>query len=291
MVVISPTLRGNEPAHARHTREFFRHEMAATVRADHPTILPLAAAVRAITTNPLEQLAVVNDVSHLLVDFDDDRRVWGVEEYHATFDEMLARRRKAGWVYLRDDCDGRAVFAANLLAALGIQWRLEASFWKEHAWVIARVDGLDYDLLDLRRNAPETDRAAYKLFGQFFVRSSRPPPAFAWRCAWRDRTGCDVGLGRQLGILTLDSTVGDLHERFATDWTEKVPGGELSPIDDRTLTATFAGFPYGYPLRVGAVATTAPAAKTADPMVLPRGNTAASSSASPESVTRRLRQP
>ena len=155
--VISHTVCGSESGNARHTREYFRHEMAATVRHDHPAILPLAAAVRAITTNPLEQLVVVNDVTHLLVDYDDDERVWGVEEYHATFDEMLARRREAGWVYLRDD-------------------------------------------------------------------------------------------------------------------------GARTPA--------FAAFPYGEPIRAGAVPNTAHAAKAARPIILPRGKTAASSPASPESVTR-----
>jgi hypothetical protein len=66
--------------------------MAATVRANHPAILPLAAAVRAITANPLEQLVVVNDVTHLLVDFDEDRRVWGVEEYRFSRRWRLAAR-------------------------------------------------------------------------------------------------------------------------------------------------------------------------------------------------------
>jgi hypothetical protein len=122
--------------------------MAASIRPNHPAILPVAHAIRRVTTDPLEQIVMVNDVTHLLVDYDDDDRVYEAEEFHATFEEMLARRREAGWLYLRDDCDGRAVFAAHLLASLGIPWRLEASYWKEHAWVIARVNGVDYDLLD-----------------------------------------------------------------------------------------------------------------------------------------------
>lgn len=229
--------------------------MAKTVRADHPAIVPLAAAIREITDQPLEQLVIVNDVTHLLVDYDDDERVWGVEEYHATFDEMLARRRESGWLYLRDDCDGRAVFAAHLLAALGIEYRLEASYWKEHAWVIARVDGVDYDLLDLRRSAPETNRLSYKLIGHFFVRPSHPPPAFAWRQAWRTRTHSSLSVGLQLGLLAVDSMPGRLHERYATDWTVRVPTGKISPIDDRVLGSKIAGYPYGEPLEIRNVAT------------------------------------
>src|SRR4051812_19481624 len=121
----------------RHTREHFRHNMAASVRANHPAIVPVVAAIRAVTTNPLEQLVMVNDITHLLVDYDEDLRVYGVEEYHATFEEMLARRRQSGWLYLRDDCDGRAVFAAHLLATLGIQWRFRTSFLKKKALGVA----------------------------------------------------------------------------------------------------------------------------------------------------------
>ncbi len=238
----------------RHTREHFRQNMAGSVRGNHPAIAPVAQAIRAITKNPLEQLVVVNDVTHLLVDYDDDERVYGAEEFHATFEEMLSRRRQAGWLYLRDDCDGRAVFAAHLLAALGIEWRLEASYWKEHAWIVARVGGVEYDLLDLRKNAAETDRLSYKLFGHMFVRPSVRPPTFAWRRAWAQRTQRDLQQGLALGLLRVDSTATQHHERFATDWTVKSPGGRLSPVDDRALSVTVAGFPRGEPLHIAAIA-------------------------------------
>jgi hypothetical protein len=247
---------------ARHTREHFRKVMPQTVRADHPGILPVAAAIRAITTDPLEQIVVVNDVTHLLVDYDDDERVWGWDEYHATFDEMLARRRQAGWLYLRDDCDGRAVVAAHLLAALGIPWRLEASYWKEHAWVVAKVNGVEYDLLDLRKNAPEMARLSYRLFGRHFVRPSVRPPTFAWRRAWAERTGRDLTIGLQLGMLMADSTPMRLRERYSTDWTVRAPGGNHSPIETRAGALAVAGFPYGEPLYMSAgaiAAATAPA--------------------------------
>lgn len=237
--------------------------MAASVRAHHPAITPVADAIRAVTSNPLEQIVMVNDVTHLLVDYDDDERVYGAAEFHATLEEMLSRRRQAGWLYLRDDCDGRAVFAAHLLATLGIPWRLEASYWKEHAWIVARVDGVDYDLLDLRTNAPETNRASYKLFGRFFVRPTRHPPLFAWRRAWAQRTGRDLHAGLALGLLAVDSTRTAQHERWTTDWTLRSPGGQLSPVDDRALSATIAGFPYGEPLHVAAIATVKPSAQPA----------------------------
>jgi hypothetical protein len=274
-VFVPPTMHGGEAIYQRHTREYFRHNMAATVRADHPAILPVAAAIRAVTTNPLEQLVMVNDVTHLLVDYDDDERVYGVEEFHATLDEMLDRRRQSGWLYLRDDCDGRAVFAAHLLAALGIPWRLEASYWKEHAWVIARVGGVEYDLLDLRRNAPETNRASYKLVGHLFVRPAVRPPPFAWRRAWALRTNRDLSKGLALGLLSIDSTSQSQHERYATDWTIKSPGGHLSPVDDRALSVTIAGFPYGEPLHVAAIANVS-TPPTKQPQFAPLGVATAS---------------
>ena len=254
-------MQEGESTAIRHTRNYFKREMASSIRADHPAIVPVAEAIRAVSQNPLEQIVMVNDVTHLLVDYDDDERVYGTAEYHATLDEMLARRRDGGWLYLRDDCDGRAVFAAHLLATLGIEWRLEASFWKEHAWIVARVGGKDYDLLDLRKNAPETNRLTFKLLGKHFVRASVRPPTFSWRRAWAERTGRDFNLGLRLGLLALDSTPERLRQRNATDWTTKA-AGKLSPIDDRALTADVAGFPYGEPLHVSAIAETAPAPKT-----------------------------
>jgi hypothetical protein len=245
----------------RHTREHFRNNMAASVRANHPAIIPVADAIRAVTQNPLEQIVMVNDVTHLLVDYDDDERVYGADEFHATFDEMLARRRRSGWLYLRDDCDGRAVFAAHLLANLGIPWRLEASYWKEHAWVVARVGGVDYDLLDLRRNSPETNRLSYKLFGHMFVRESVRPAPFAWRRAWAQRTARDFTKGVVLGLLTVGSTPVSQHERYATDWSAKSPGDRLSPADDRALSVNVAGFPYGEPLHMNGVAKIQPTAR------------------------------
>lgn len=248
------------PAHDRNGIWYFRHEMWRTVRADHPAIVPIANAIRAVTKDPLEQLVMVNDVTCLLVDYDSDQRVYGVEDFHATLNEMIARRRAGGWAYLRDDCDGRAVFAAHLLASLGIPWRLEASYWKEHAWVVAKVNGVEYDLLDLRKNAPETRNFGYRLLGHYFVRRSNPPPPFNWRAAWAVHTRRNLKVGLALGMLTLDSTTYAMHTRHATDWTILSPNGKFPPPDDpRSLYAGVAGFPYGEPLFAGALATAKPA--------------------------------
>lgn len=264
----------------RHTRDYFRHEMPRSVRADHPAVVPVAAAIRAITTDPLEQIVMVNDITHLLVDYDEDERVYGSTEFHATFDEMLAKRRDAGWLYLRDDCDGRAVFAAHLLAALGIEWRLEASFWKQHAWIVAHVNGAGYDLLDLRRDAPEIDHISYKLIGRHFVRSTHRPPAFSWRRAWAERTGRDVTVGLTLGMLSLDSKPGSIQHRYSTDWTKKAPAEARSPADVRATASVIAGFPYGEPRFVGALANA-----TAETEPLPSGLAIGGNTGSPGSTS------
>jgi hypothetical protein len=261
--LISPTIaEAGLLGGIRHTRDHFRNTLPSTIRPDHPAITPVADAIRAVSRDPLEQIGMVNDVTHLLVDYDDDERVYGSAEFHATFDEMLSRRRQSGWIYLRDDCDGRAVFAAHLLSALGIPWRFEASYWKEHAWIVAIVRGKEYDLLDLRTGAPETNRISYKVFGHMFVRPSVRPPAFSWRRAWAQRTGRNFQIGMTLGLLAIDSKPEAQRERFATDWTSRVPHGHLSPVDDRSLTAKVAGFPYGEPLHVSAVAVGQPARET-----------------------------
>ena len=48
--------------------------------------------------------------------------------------------------------------------------------------------------------------------------------------------------------------------RNSTDWTTKSPG-PLPPVDDRTRGLAIAGFPYGEPLHLGAIAGNLPAAK------------------------------
>jgi hypothetical protein len=226
-------------------------EMPLSVRPDHPAIVPVADAIRAITQDPLEQLIVVHDVSHLLIDYDADERVYGRVEFHATLDEMIARRRQAGWVYLRDDCDGRAVFAAHLLANLGIAWRLEASYWKRHAWISAKVNGVTYDLLDLRPGDRELETFSYKAFGRHFTRKTRQPPFFHWRRAWLERTQGDLEIGRRLGLLEVHSQPGNLKERFSVDWARKAPDAKASPRDPRVDIAPFAGFPFREPLFPG----------------------------------------
>jgi hypothetical protein len=285
VLAFAVSARADDPVKISPTLHSFIHDMPRTIRADHPAILPVAAAIRAVTTEPLEQIVMVNDVTHLLVDYDDDQRVYGLPEFYATLDEMIAKRRQQGWLYLRDDCDGRAVFAAHLLASLGIPWRLEASYWKRHAWVGARVGGVEYDLLDFHPHT-SVPRLSYRLIGHWFVTASRQPPPFDWRRRWAERTDQDLTIGLRLGLLALDSTPGHLHERHSTDWTEESPNDPHSPPDPRTLTAMSAGFPYGETLRTAGFADARMNAPASPPSAARDGaqlglNLAGNSAASP----------
>ena len=193
------------------------------MRAEHPYIVPIAEAIRRVTLDPLEQLVVVERVTKLLVEYDSDWRVYHRRDYHATLEEMIARAREGRWDYLRDDCDGRAVFAAHVLAALNLPWRLEGSYWKGHAWVSSEVAGVRYDLLDLQPSDPELQSAGYRLVGRFLIRKSRPPPAFAWRLAWLARTNGDLGLGRQLGLVEREQSAGPGRERLVVNHARTGP--------------------------------------------------------------------
>ncbi|MBA4137511.1 MAG: hypothetical protein C0518_09370 [Opitutus sp.] len=244
----------------------YRHELPKTVRANHPAITPVADAIRAVTKNPLEQLVMVNDVTHLLVDFDEDWRVYGREEYHATLDEMIQNRRENGWLYLRDDCDGRSVFAAHLLAALGIEWRFEASRVKAHAWIVATVGGKEYDLLDYQPEGAPVNTAYYKMWS-WTLRDPVHPPLFEWRREWAKRTGFDVGVGVMLGLLAPDSTRDNLRERRSTDWAKLSPKTPTTPPDERALALSVAGFPLGESLQP--MLSSAPAIGSADSAAAP----------------------
>ncbi len=275
--------RASDVIEIKPTLHSFIHDMPRTIRADHPAILPVAAAIRAVTTNPLEQIVMVNDVTHLLVDYDEDQRVYGLPEYYATLDEMIAMRQRRGWLYLRDDCDGRAVFAAHILASLGIKWRLAASYWKRHAWVVATVGGVDYDLLDYRPDATEPKRLSYRLIGHWFVKDSHQPPLFDWRRRWSERTHSDLLTGLRLGLLAVNSTPDHLRERHATDWTEEVPGGLHSPPDPRVLTAACAGFPYGDALNPSALLAAAASVPAGQPAAATTEDTALAKNSSQHS--------
>lgn len=203
--------------HAPATPFRFRRTMPAQIEAGHPLIRPVADALRRLSDDPLEQLSFVHQVSRLLVEYDSDRRVYGRDDWHATLDEMIERQHESGWRYLRDDCDGRAVFAAHLLADLGIPWRLEASSLKRHAWVSAEVGGVRYDVLDLAPDDPELQDALYRFVGRWVLRKSHLPPRSDLRRAWRERADGNPGAGLTLGLLEIDADGRGLRPRYVVN--------------------------------------------------------------------------
>lgn len=207
----------------------FAGALSPTVVSDHPAVQPIAAAIRRVSSDPVEQLCLVQQVTRRWVEYTSDQSVYGRRDYYATLDEMLGRREAEGWTRLRDDCDGRAVFAAHLLAALGLPWQLEGSRWKGHAWVSTRIDGVHYDLLDLQADDPELQSRTYRWIGRFFTAPSQPPPLVDLRTAWRDRTGEDPTIGAALGLLDPNEQVTPLAvaSRSGHIATGRRPGSAL----------------------------------------------------------------
>lgn len=209
-----PIDHGEGLPHERYSPFSFRKTMPMHIHAGHPLIRPVADAIRSLSEDPLERLSFVHQATRLLVEYDSDLRVYGQADYHATLDQMIARKREAGWANLRDDCDGRAVFAAHLLESLGIPWRLEASSIKRHAWVSAEVHGVRYDVLDLTGDDPELQGPLYRFVGRWVLRKTNPPPRVSLRQAWLERAGGDATLGVTLGLLESAVVEHGLRPRF-----------------------------------------------------------------------------
>ncbi len=62
-----------------------------------------------------------------------DWEVWGVADYMPTIAELFAKARESPVDGLREDCDGRAVFAASLMRRLGYDARVVTDL--RHVWV------------------------------------------------------------------------------------------------------------------------------------------------------------
>ena len=218
--------------------------MPGQIRAGHVAVQPVVAAIRHLSDDPLEQLSLVQQSTRLLVEYDSDRRVYGRADWHATLDEMVRRRARSGWTYLRDDCDGRAVFAAHLLFDLGIPWRLEASTLKRHAWISADLGGQRWDLLDLEADDPELQGWGYRALGRWLTRSSHPPPRVDLRRRWRERAGADRGLGLALGLVEAGSADAPLRARYVVNWTrEPAVAGDPARVLARERTGPSAVTP------------------------------------------------
>lgn len=98
------------------------------IEPEEPGLAPLEAAVRARLgpdADAAEALRIVEDVVYQAIPYAWDWDTWGVADYVPT----VAQTLRAG----QEDCDGRAVVAASLLARLGYEARLMSDLG--HVWV------------------------------------------------------------------------------------------------------------------------------------------------------------
>jgi hypothetical protein len=100
----------------------------ALIDPDAPALEPLIEELRPLFAegpSPREALKHVERFVYLKIPYEWDWITWGVSDYWPTVDEAM----RAG----REDCDGRAVVAASLLRAFGMEARLVTNF--AHVWV------------------------------------------------------------------------------------------------------------------------------------------------------------
>ncbi|MCO6436269.1 MAG: transglutaminase domain-containing protein [Phycisphaerae bacterium] len=113
--------------------QFVRHAARwrspqALVEPDNPGLEPLVEELRPRlenVTDPHQVLGVVERFVYEKVPYDWDWNTWGAADYIPTVTEILAKGR--------EDCDGRAVLAASLLARLGYDAQIVTDF--THVWV------------------------------------------------------------------------------------------------------------------------------------------------------------
>lgn len=100
----------------------------ALIEPDAPALLPLyeeLAPQLSPEQSPPEALRVVEQFVYKKLPYEWDWNTWGVSDYMPTVSEALEKGR--------EDCDGRAVVAASLLAKLGFKAQIVADF--AHVWV------------------------------------------------------------------------------------------------------------------------------------------------------------
>jgi hypothetical protein len=114
----------------RLTYRHFSHwqDPNALVEPNAPALMPWAAELRASLPTDLPAKETLRHVERFVYDkvpYEWDWNTWGLSDYLPTASEVVA----AG----KEDCDGRAVVAASLLAGLGFQARIVTDF--AHVWV------------------------------------------------------------------------------------------------------------------------------------------------------------
>lgn len=110
----------------RHVRHW--SDPNALIDPTAASLQPLLAELRPLIPQgaaPKDALRTIEAFVYKKVPYDWDWNTWGLADYLPTVDEVLSKGR--------EDCDGRAVIAASLLAASGYEAEIVTDF--SHVWV------------------------------------------------------------------------------------------------------------------------------------------------------------
>lgn len=110
----------------RHVRHWT--DPNALIEPDSAALRPWVEELRPMLATIVEPKAALKTVEKFVyqkVPYDWDWNTWGLSDYLPTVDEVIAKGR--------EDCDGRAVVAASLLANFGFKARIVTDF--AHVWV------------------------------------------------------------------------------------------------------------------------------------------------------------
>ncbi len=102
------------------------------IEPDEPSLQPLLEELRPkLGENPhsLESLKIIERFVYERVPYEWDWNTWGMADYLPTAGEILASGR--------EDCDGRAVVAASILAHFGFEPQIVTDF--SHVWVKTKI--------------------------------------------------------------------------------------------------------------------------------------------------------
>ena len=142
--------RGKFPAHpALWAVAYTGYDAVVEGRLDpnDPEIRGLADTILGLHVPPPVMAALVAEVTRVRITYTSDVELYGWSDYVPTIEEMRQRARAEGWPTLREDCDGRAVFALSLARTCGLEARSVSSARFQHVWIRVFTPAEAWDLL------------------------------------------------------------------------------------------------------------------------------------------------
>lgn len=197
----------------------------ARVRAGVPPIIAeQARIIRAATSDPVQQLRLVQATMMRCVQYDSATNVWG-REHVPTVGEFLERRREKHWVFPRGDCKARPVYMAALLTEVGIPWHAESSLPLQHVWISAEANGERYDLGARLLNGPGDVllRTFYEVGALRFSMNKLSP-------VWDPMATHDAPApadAQRLGLVHRTASGDTITTDWKTDWSTKPRTADL----------------------------------------------------------------